>query len=415
MALAKLKQAAARVAQCLENPLISAPFPEETIAANTTMTREEFIARVEHEQAIARFKCEQELVRLDTELARLDVGDIDISVARSSKKQRRTRVGTFNARAVLAPLRILSLNLMHIEKTGDALIDAATKGQTELVDILLAFVSPSVNGFAPLINACQNGHLDTARCLLECANDVSLDAALRVAVLNGHADIVRELLSKNASAASAASFHLGYYYDMLTLDVARALLEHARVSDSDIVNFALGDKVDILRLVLAKRPDYVCGLDPLETMISFATCYGTYINVIQTLIPFVATDSWKSIVSIFVKSTDNSTITIRCTILRMFLERFDPSVQHNILLKHMRRYDIKLVREMVRVLLSDTRVHTDTFALTCAYEYQFNDIVRVIVRNMTPSMRARSYQFLQRYIFERKDVEAEKQLMALLT
>ena len=74
-------------------------------------------------------------------------------------------------------------------------------------------------------------------------------------------------------------------------------------------------------------------------------------DVIQTLVPFIATDSWSSIVMNFNVMSDN----ILDKILDMFLayNRFDPSVHHNLLLKRMTRSKNE---RMIRRLMSDPRV-----------------------------------------------------------
>jgi len=381
MALAKLQQAAARVTQCLEDPLISAPFPEETAIPTTTipttMTREEFLARVDREQAIARFKCEQELVRLDTELAKDEPSESFDTF--------------FNTTAVLAPLRILSQNLMHIELNSDALMDAATHGHTYLVDILLAYVTPCVQQNAPLRYACQHGHLDTVRCLLaDKRTEIgAVRIALRIAVQHGHANIVRELLDFDDDDDDDVSDNL--LCRSLTFDVARELLVRATVQDSDILNIALSGKVDILRLFLAERPDYVCGPEVINRIYSLLC--DNVLDVIRELVPFVATDSWSSIVVNFVK---NDFDIFSRNILRLFLadKRFDPSVNHNLLLKHKRRIGNA---HMVRELLSDTRVHAAdvNLALSCACEGRFIDVVLVIVGNMTKTQRSRAQRLLK--------------------
>jgi len=370
-----LQQAAARATMCLENPLISAPFPEETIAAITAMSRDEYLACVEHQQAIARSKCERELVRLDEGLSRLDEGLSRLDEGDAFDT-------SFNTNAVLAPLYILSQNLMHIVMNGDALIDAATKGQTHIVDILLTYVTPCVQQYAPLRCACQNGHLDTVRSLLaDKRTEIGASSiALRIAVQHGHANIVREILDgydDDEDDDEDVSDNL--LCRSLTFDVARELLARATVQDSDILNIALSGKVDILRLFLAERPDYVCS--PKVIYRIYSSLCDNVVDVIRELIPFVATDSWELIVVNFVKSDYD---TFSSHIVRLFLadKRFDPSVKHNILLKHKRQNGNV---DMIRELLSDTRVHAadENLALSCACEGRFIDIVLVIVGNMT--------------------------------
>jgi len=192
-------------------------------AAITSMTREEFLACVAHEQALARFKCEQELVRLDTELA----DEEDRLKARLSTDARLAgwRHSSEDPRAFLAPLRILSLNLMHIEKNVTSLKAAAAMGQTELVDILLAYVHPCEHSNAALINACINGHLDTVRRLLSDKRVDDVVAPLRFAVRHGRAVIVREILSTKATEAIAVEASNSLSRPELTLAVAQVLVE----------------------------------------------------------------------------------------------------------------------------------------------------------------------------------------------
>ena len=240
---AKLQQAVARVTLCLENPLISAPFPEETIAANTTMTREEFIACVEHEQAIARSKCEQELVRLDTELAK-DEGDDEGDV------------GTFNARAVLAPLRILSTPTTTIDK--NAFIRAATAGHVDVVLRMLEdpLIDPSADYDAAIRYASINGHVGVVTVLMADSDPSAKDnAAICTASRNGHVEVVKVLLtdarvdpSADNNAAIRGASHNGH------TDVVKLLLADDRVDPSALDNEAIrgasaygcSDVVDVL-------------------------------------------------------------------------------------------------------------------------------------------------------------------------
>jgi cytochrome P450 len=119
----QIQQAVARVQQCLEDPLICAPFPE---CDNDTMSKDEYIALVVREQALARFKCEQELVRLDECIARLDEARLD------EDRVVRIDLKSFDTCEILAPLHFLyEKRIMNFH----SLIDAA-------VQEFLRFFSP---------------------------------------------------------------------------------------------------------------------------------------------------------------------------------------------------------------------------------------------------------------------------------
>jgi len=291
----KLQQAAARATMCLENPLISAPFPEETIAAITaitTMSRDEYLACVEHEQAIARSKCERELVRLDEELVRLDLSRLDEKDVGKAKD-------TFNARAVLAPLRILSRKATATTSSTQAFIRAAadgrmdvilrlledplidpsadydaairyasTNGHANVVAVLLADSDPSANDNVAIRTASRNGHVDVVKVLLADARvDPSADKnfAIVTASIDGNTEIVKLLLTDprtdpsadNNAAIRAASRH-GH------VDVVKVLLADSRTDPSANNNEAIriaskNGHVDVVKVLLADpRVDPVC-------------------------------------------------------------------------------------------------------------------------------------------------------------
>jgi len=182
----QIQQTAARVQRCLEDPLISVPFPEEITTMSpeeiTTMSTNAYIACVEREQALARFKCEQELVRLDEVLACLDEED-DINLE------------SFDTCAVLAPLHFLYEKRII---NNDALIDAVKKGQTSVVKMLLGCVDPSANYNYAIRKASENGHLDIVNMLLaEQRVDPSAydNYAICAASHHGHLLVVRVLLA----------------------------------------------------------------------------------------------------------------------------------------------------------------------------------------------------------------------------
>jgi len=193
----KIQQAAARVQRCLEDPLICAPF-------SATMSKDEFI--VEREQALARCKCEQELVRLDEDLARLDEGRLDnVDEGRLDEgDEDDTELESFDTCAVLAPLRFLfEKRIMNT----DALIDAVKKGQTSVVKMLLPLVdskkfavqTEAVNVLDQSLNfairiASEYGHTDVVRLLLADSRvnpSADNNFAIRSASANGHADVVK--------------------------------------------------------------------------------------------------------------------------------------------------------------------------------------------------------------------------------
>jgi len=122
------------------------------------MTRDGFTACVEREQALARFKCEQELIRLDEGIARLDEGRLD----EGDDITLESFDISFDTCEILAPLRFLFENrIMNI----DSLIDVAKKGQTSVVKMILPYVDSSDTDVAIRV-ASQNGHTDVVKALL---------------------------------------------------------------------------------------------------------------------------------------------------------------------------------------------------------------------------------------------------------
>jgi len=118
------------------------------------MSNDEF----KREQAIARIKCEQELVRLDTELVRFDrANEVRLDSLDESFDI------SFDTCEILAPLRFLFEN--RIMNT-DALIDAVKKGQTSVVKMLLAHVNPSAGNNYVIRIASENGHTEVVKVLL---------------------------------------------------------------------------------------------------------------------------------------------------------------------------------------------------------------------------------------------------------
>jgi len=221
----QIQQAAARVQQCLEDPLISTPFPEEICS-------KEFTTCVDREQAIARIKCEQELVRLDTELARLDranearIDDIELE--------------SFDTCETLAPLRFL------FEKriiNDAALITAAEKGQTSVVKMLLAdaHVNPSANDNDAICIASAKGHTDVVEVLLADARvdpTANTNQAIRVASSRGHTNVVKVLLADPRVAAND-NFAICIASDNGHTDVVKVLLADLRVDPSADNNYAI--------------------------------------------------------------------------------------------------------------------------------------------------------------------------------
>jgi len=128
----KIQQAAARVQRCLEDPLICVPFPgeicETTLATTGATLASARATLVEREQALARFKCEQELVRLDEDLVRLDLVRLDL--VRLDEGDEADYHESFDTCEILAPLRFLFENRII---NNDALIDASKTGQTSVV------------------------------------------------------------------------------------------------------------------------------------------------------------------------------------------------------------------------------------------------------------------------------------------
>jgi len=141
---------------------------------------------VEREQAFARFKCEQELVRLDEVLTRLDEGDENIVLDLES----------FDTCEILAPLRFLSENrIMNI----DALIDAAKSGQTSVVKMLIARVNPSAKDNYAIRMASEYGHTGVVKVLLADTRvnpSAFANYAIRYASENGHTEVVKMLLPR---------------------------------------------------------------------------------------------------------------------------------------------------------------------------------------------------------------------------
>jgi len=190
----EIQQESQRVMQCLEDPLISAAFPEEICAA-TTISRDEYLTCVAHEQALARCKCEQELVRLDEGIARLDEGIARLDEARLDEGTLESFDISFNTCEVLAALRFLYENRRI---NVDALIDAAKTGQASVVEMLLAFVDPSANRNEAIRWASVNGHSDVVKVLLA---DSRVDPAaydneaIRWASADGRTDVVKLLIA----------------------------------------------------------------------------------------------------------------------------------------------------------------------------------------------------------------------------
>jgi len=110
-------------------------------------------------------------------------------------------------------------------KVDDALRQAALKGYTETVGVLLEYKAdvhargPNWDGHRPdfaLRSAAPNGHTDTVRVLLAhkadvhaSAHDGNPDHALRWAAIEGHVDTVRVLLAHKANVHACGPWNRG--------------------------------------------------------------------------------------------------------------------------------------------------------------------------------------------------------------
>jgi len=239
----EIQQESQRVMQCLEDPLISAAFPEEICAA-TTISRDEYLTCVAHEQALARCKCEQELVRLDTALAGDTLDAFNMS---------------FNIDEVLASLRFLYENRrIHI----DELIDAAKTGHTSLVKMLLTWVDPSARYNYAIQYASARAHTDVVKVLLADPRvdpSVDFNVAIRIASEYGYTEVVKLLLADaRVNPCVFSNWSIIIASQNGHTEVVKVLLADKRLSDPSAYKHAAislagqNGHTDVVALLLAK-------------------------------------------------------------------------------------------------------------------------------------------------------------------
>ncbi|XP_048249888.1 uncharacterized protein LOC124128376 [Haliotis rufescens] len=179
---------------------------------------------------------------------------------------------------------------------------ACENGHIDIVRLLIEkgadVTAAAKDGCTPLHCACKNGHIDIVRLLIEKGADVS-DAAcytpLQCACKNGHIDIVRLLIEKGAdvSAAAAADVYTPLHCACEDghIDIVRLLIEKgadvnaAFYGDTLLHCACKNGHIDIVRLLIEKCADvYAAANDDIGyTPLHWAVMNG-HIDIVRLLI-----------------------------------------------------------------------------------------------------------------------------------
>lgn len=183
--------------------------------------------------------------------------------------------------ALLLPLTLLAAD------PGEDLRQAAMRGDTAAVKALLDAGAPidaaNPYGATALTFACDRGHLEVARLLLDRGADANRkdefygSSAIGWAAYNGHADVVRELLSRGAAGADDV---VGMAIDRGHAAVVQVVIESGKADKAALGGFLAAAQqagnaeiVALLEKAGATPPPPAAASVPAEVLQSYLGAY----------------------------------------------------------------------------------------------------------------------------------------------